>query len=106
MADINSSSFWANLLKKIIQIILKNLGVRTSPPTHHQHVVPHEEGWAVKGEGNERYSGVYKYQQDAIDRAKENGPQLWGGRHYPSSGRRDNQGSEELRLISGIKLQC
>ena len=69
--DINSSSFWTNLLKKIIQIILKNLGVRTSPPTHHQHVVPHEEGWAVKGEGNEKYTGVYKYQQDAIERAKD-----------------------------------
>ena len=71
MSDINTKSFWTDLLKKIIKIILKNLGVRTSPPTHHQHVVPHEEGWAVKGEGNERYTAVYKYQRDAIDRAKD-----------------------------------
>ena len=69
--DINSSTFWTNLLKKIIKIILKNLGVRTSPPTHNQHVVPHEEGWAVKGEGNERYTAIYKYQRDAIERAKD-----------------------------------
>ena len=71
MSDIRTSGFWQNLLKKILRIILKNLGLNSRPPTHHQHVVPHEEGWAVKGEGNERYTGVYKYQDDAIDRAKE-----------------------------------
>jgi len=71
MSDINKSNFWADLLKKIIKIILKNLGARTSPPTHNQHVVPHPEGWAVKGEGNERYTATYKYQDDAIDRAKD-----------------------------------
>ena len=39
--------------------------------THHQHVVPHEEGWAVKGEGNERYTGVFDTQKRAIRRARE-----------------------------------
>ncbi|MCO6489063.1 MAG: DUF2188 domain-containing protein [Phaeodactylibacter sp.] len=38
---------------------------------NHQHVVPHPEGWAVKGEGNERYTAIYKYQDDAIQRAKD-----------------------------------
>lgn len=71
MADIRQSSFWINLLKKIAGIILKNMGVRTRPATHHQHVVPHPEGWAVKGEGNERYTATYKYQSDAIERARE-----------------------------------
>ena len=71
MADIRTNTFWSNLLQKIVKIILKNMGVRTSKPTHNQHVVPHEEGWAVKGAGNERYTGVYQYQRDAIDRAKE-----------------------------------
>ncbi len=71
MADIKSSSFWADLLKKILKIILKNNGVRTSPPTNNQHVVPHPEGWAVRGEGNERYTAIYNYQDEAIDRAKE-----------------------------------
>jgi hypothetical protein len=33
-------------------------------------VVPYEEGWAVRGEGNERVTATYKYQSDAIDRAK------------------------------------
>lgn len=71
MSDIRDSSFWRSLLKKIITIIIKRLGGRTRPATHHQHVVPHPEGWAVKGEGNERYTGVFSYQDEAIDRAKE-----------------------------------
>lgn len=71
MADIKQSNFWINLLKKIFKIILKNAGVKTRPPTHNQHVVPHPEGWAVKGEGNERYTATYKYQDDAIERAKD-----------------------------------
>ena len=71
MAKITQPNFWTNLLKKILQIIFKNLGGKTRSSTHHQHVVPHEEGWAVKGEGNEKYTAVYDYQDDAIDRAKD-----------------------------------
>ncbi len=71
MADIRESNFWQSLIKKIAKILLKNVGVRTNPPTHNQHVVPHAEGWAIKGEGNERYTAIYKYQDDAIERAKD-----------------------------------
>ncbi|MCB0635034.1 MAG: DUF2188 domain-containing protein [Lewinella sp.] len=71
MADFRQPRFWTSLLKKIITIIFRNLGGRSGPPSHVQHVVPHPEGWAVRGEGNERYTAVYKYQDDAIDRAKE-----------------------------------
>lgn len=71
MADIKTTNFWVELLKKILRIILKNAGVRTSAPTHNQHVVPHPEGWAVKGESNEKYTGVYAYQDEAIERAKD-----------------------------------
>src|SRR4051794_25065657 len=31
-----------------------------------QHVVPHADGWAVKGEGNTRATKVYDTQRDAI----------------------------------------
>lgn len=71
MADIRTSSFWVNLLKKIAGIVLKNLGVRTRPATRNQHVVPYEDGWAVRGEGNERVTATYRYQSDAIERAKD-----------------------------------
>ncbi len=36
-----------------------------------QHVVPHENGWAVRGEGNERSTSVHDTQQQAIDVARE-----------------------------------
>jgi len=66
-----SSGFWKNLLLKILKIILNNMGLTQKKKTHHQHVVPHEEGWAIKGEGNTRYTEIFNYQDDAIDRAKE-----------------------------------
>jgi len=37
----------------------------------HQHVVPHEKGWAVKGEGNARASSIHATQAQAISAARE-----------------------------------
>ena len=36
-----------------------------------QHVVPHPEGWAVKGARNSRATAVYSTQKDAIARAEQ-----------------------------------
>ena len=36
-----------------------------------QHVVPHGKNWAVKGEGNERYTHITETQSEAIDYAKD-----------------------------------
>ncbi len=71
MADIKTASFWKDLLVKVLKVILKNIGIRTSPTTNNQHVVPHPDGWAVRGEGNERYTAIYKYQDEAFERARE-----------------------------------
>jgi len=66
----SESNFWSNLLQKVLKIIFKSaLGGEAS--SHHQHVVPHEEGWAVRGEGNERVTAIYDRQSQAIDRARE-----------------------------------
>jgi hypothetical protein len=35
------------------------------------HVVPHEQAWAVKREGNERASSTHETQRDAIEAARE-----------------------------------
>jgi uncharacterized protein YdaT len=35
-------------------------------PGKNQHIVPHKNGWAVKGEGNERPSHVTKTKQEAV----------------------------------------
>ena len=36
-----------------------------------QHVIPHRDGWAVKGEGNQRATSVHKTQQQAFDAARQ-----------------------------------
>lgn len=36
-----------------------------------QHVVPHPEGWAVKGEGNSKLTKITGTQQGAISYARE-----------------------------------
>ncbi len=36
-----------------------------------QHVIPHPDGWAVKGEGNIQPTSIHSNQQDAIDTARE-----------------------------------
>ena len=36
-----------------------------------QHVVPHPDGWAIRGENNQRASEVHRTQREAIDRARE-----------------------------------
>lgn len=36
-----------------------------------QHVVPHKDGWAVRGEGSSKPSKVTSTQKDAIDVARQ-----------------------------------
>lgn len=36
-----------------------------------QHVVPHDRGWAVKGQGNSRGSSVHHTQAQAIEAARQ-----------------------------------
>jgi len=70
MSDLRDQSFWVGLFRKIFKILMKSAGLSSRRPTHNQHVVPHEEGWAVKGAGNERYTAIYERQTEAIERAR------------------------------------
>ena len=36
-----------------------------------QHVVPHNQSWAVKGAGNQRATSIHETQQRAIEAARE-----------------------------------
>ena len=36
-----------------------------------QHVVPHERGWAIRGENTERVTSVHQTQQEAINAARD-----------------------------------
>jgi hypothetical protein len=69
MADIREASFWQKLLEKLLKVFARNMGARKDAEKH-QHVVPHEDGWAVRGEGNSRVTATYRYQDDAIARAR------------------------------------
>ena len=35
-----------------------------------QHVVPHQDGWAVRGAGNQRATSLHNTQQQAINAAR------------------------------------
>lgn len=39
--------------------------------TKNQHVVPHQNGWAVKGAGNQRATSVHDTQRQAIGAARD-----------------------------------
>ncbi|WP_299525931.1 DUF2188 domain-containing protein [Winogradskyella sp.] len=55
----------------LIEAILKALGYNTTKKrTWHQHVVPYEDGWAVRREGNKRITSKHRKQSTAIRKAK------------------------------------
>ncbi|MCD2259649.1 DUF2188 domain-containing protein [Psychroserpens luteolus] len=61
----------ADDIQKLIQAILKALGYDTKRKrTWHQHVVPYEDGWAVRREGNQRITSKHRKQSTAIRKAK------------------------------------
>jgi hypothetical protein len=45
----------------------KNGGIKMG----NQHVVPRDDGWAVKGEGNKRDTSRHNTQKEAIDAARD-----------------------------------
>lgn len=41
-------------------------------PKKNQHIVPHQDGWAVKGAGNKRPTSVHSTQSEAIASGRKN----------------------------------
>ena len=61
----------ADAIQQLIEAILKALGHSTTKKrTWHQHVVPYEDDWAVRREGNKRITSKHRKQSTAIDKAK------------------------------------
>jgi uncharacterized protein YdaT len=71
MAKSSTSKIIIELIEKIVNLFFKSSRRAKRGNTHHQHVVPHEKGWAVRGEGNKRLTATYNYQNDAIERARD-----------------------------------
>ncbi|GAB5563918.1 MAG: hypothetical protein Wins2KO_09810 [Winogradskyella sp.] len=68
---MSKNKTWMQLLQDLIEAILAALGHKsTKKRTWHQHVVPYENGWAVRREGNKRITSKHRKQTTAIRRAK------------------------------------
>jgi hypothetical protein len=57
-------------LRELIETILKSFGKGSTKRTWHQHVVPYEDDWAVRREGNKRITSKHRKQNTAINKAK------------------------------------
>lgn len=68
MSTKNAS--WKQAIIDIIEVILKAFGKQNKTKTWHQHVVPYEDGWAVRREGNKRITSKHRKQSTAIRKAK------------------------------------
>jgi hypothetical protein len=59
-----------NVLQELIEAILQALGYKTNKRrTWHQHVVPYNDDWAVRREGNKRITSKHRKQSTAIRKA-------------------------------------
>jgi len=70
MPNQSKSNFWLDLLSQLVDVFFKSSRKSSRKRTFHQHVVPNKKGWAVRREGNKRVTAVYKYQDQAIRKAK------------------------------------
>lgn len=60
-----------NAIQKLIEAILQALRQgSTKKRTWHQHVVPYQDDWAVRREGNKRITSKHRKQSTAINKAK------------------------------------
>ena len=58
----------------VAHIISSNLAAPTGTQImskRNQHVVPRDDGWAIRGAGAKRDTGHFDRKQDAVDRARE-----------------------------------
>lgn len=70
MPQSNRAKSWITLLSDLVEVFLKSSRQSKRGRTWHQHVVPHENGWAVRREGNKRITSVHQRQDTAINKAK------------------------------------
>lgn len=59
---------WFTAFREIIEVLLQSMNKRKR--TWHQHVVPYEDDWAVRREGNKRITSKHRKQSTAINKAK------------------------------------
>jgi len=70
MAKSDKSQSWLRILIELLEAFFKSSRKASRPRTWNQHVVPYEEGWAVRREGNKRITSKHRKQSTAIRKAK------------------------------------
>lgn len=68
MPKNSTSKSWLKALIELIETFFES--TRKKSRTWHQHVVPYENDWAVKREGNKRITSKHRKQSTAIRKAK------------------------------------
>ncbi|MFS4448366.1 DUF2188 domain-containing protein [Maribacter sp. 2307UL18-2] len=61
---------WLRTLIDLLEVLFNSLQQSKRGRTWHQHVVPYEDGWAVRREGNKRVTSKHRKQSTAIRKAK------------------------------------
>lgn len=61
---------WLRVLLDIVKTIFETSQRNSRTRTWHQHVVPYEDDWAVRREGNQRITSKHRKQSTAIRKAK------------------------------------
>ncbi len=61
---------WLRTLIEFIEVFFNSLQQSKRGRTWHQHVVPYEDGWAVRREGNKLITSKHRKQSTAIRKAK------------------------------------
>ena len=67
MADKKS---FLRVLIELLEAFFTSSKSANKKRTWHQHVVPYEDGWAVRREGNKRVTSKHRKQSTAINKAK------------------------------------
>jgi uncharacterized protein YdaT len=61
---------WLTILEELIEVFFKSKRRTSHGRTWHQHVIPYEDNWAVRREGNKRITSKHRKQSTAIRKAK------------------------------------
>ena len=61
---------WLQLLLDLVKAVFESSRKASRPRTWHQHVVPYDNGWAIRREGNKRITSKHRKQSTAIRKAK------------------------------------
>ena len=71
MPRSSNSRSWIDILTELVELFFKSSRQSKRGRSWHQHVVPYDEGWAVRREGNKQITSKHRRQDTAIRKAKQ-----------------------------------